>query len=62
MAVKPYVFGRNKQQDELINSAIQQGIQQHGEGFFDIMEKQYGISKESYMNSSYKNYLNTPQT
>ena len=61
MTVKPYVFGRNKQQDELINSAIQQGIQQHGEGFFDIMEKQYGISKESYMNSSYKNYLDAPQ-
>lgn len=60
MAVKPYIFWRNKQQDELINSAIQQGIQQHGEGFFDIMEKQYGISKDAYMNSSYKNYLNTP--
>lgn len=60
--VQPHIYGRDRKKDEIINSAIQAGLKQHGEKFFDIMENKYGIKKENYLNDSYKNLLNTAQT
>mgnify|MGYP001675218074 FL=1 len=62
MAVKPYIWGQNREKDDFMLKTIQEGKRQYGDKFDSVMESRFGIKKSDYMGESYDKLVSTAQT
>lgn len=62
MAVKPYIWGQNREKDDFMLKTIQEGKKQYGDKFDSVMESRFGIKKSDYMGESYDKLVSTAQT
>lgn len=62
MAVKPYIWGKNREKDDFMLKTIQEGRRQYGDKFDSVMESRFWIKKSDYMGESYDKLVSTAQT